>query len=61
MALLAVNLAPRVADADRTMLFVLAAAAAAAAAIILVSLVRLWLRRLADPPEAAGEEPTSDG
>ena len=61
VALLAVNLTPRLANADRTMLFVLAAAAAAAAAIILVSLLRLWLRRLADPPETAGEEPDSGG
>ncbi|MDE0447523.1 MAG: hypothetical protein OXH96_12700 [Spirochaetaceae bacterium] len=61
VALLAVNLAPRLGGVDATMLFVMAAAAAAAAAIILVSLVRLWLRRLADPPEAAGEEPSSGG
>ena len=61
VALLAVNLTSRVEGADTTMLFVLAAAAAAAAAIVLVSLVRLWLRRLADPPEEAGEEPASRG
>ena len=61
VALLAVNLAPRMADADSTMLFLAAAAAAAAAAIIVVTLLRLWLRRLAEPPEAAGDEPRSRG
>ena len=61
VALLAVNLAPRATSADPTVLFLLAAAAAAAAAIILVTLLRLWLRRLAEPPEAAGEEPNSGG
>lgn len=61
VALLAVNLAPRVANADPTILFLAAAAAAAGAAIILVSLVRLWLRRLGGPTEAAGEEPNSGG
>ena len=61
VALLAVNLAPRAGSADRTVLFLLAAAAAAAAAIILVTLLRLWLRRLAEPPEEAGEEPGAGG
>ena len=63
VALLAVNLAPRMAAADSTMLFLAAAAAAAATAIILVTLLRLWLRRLAEPPEddGAGEESISGG
>lgn len=61
VALLAVNLAPRLANANATLLFLLAAAAAAAVAIILVSLLRLWLRRLAEPPEEAGDEPASGG
>ena len=61
VALLAVNLAPRLAGADTTALFLLAAAAAAATAIILVSLLRLWLRRLAEPPEAEAEAPDSGG
>ena len=52
--LLAVNLAPRLQHADDTMVFLLAAAAAAAVAVLLVSLVRLWLRRLADPEESDG-------
>ena len=52
--LLAVNLAPRLQHADDTMVFLLAAAAAAAVAVLLVSLIRLWLRRLADPEEADG-------
>ena len=50
--LLAVNLAPRLQHADDTMVFLLAAAAAAAVAVLLASLVRLWLRRLADPEES---------
>ena len=61
VALLAVNLAPRVANANATILFLAAAAAAAGSAIILVSLVRLWLRRLGGPTDAAGEEPNSGG
>jgi beta-lactamase regulating signal transducer with metallopeptidase domain len=36
------------------MVFLLAAAAAAAVAVLLASLVRLWLRRLADPEESDG-------
>jgi len=52
--LLAVNLAPRLQHADDTMVFLLAAAAAAAVAVLLVSLIRLWLRRLADPEGADG-------
>ena len=53
VALLAVNAAPRLQDADATMLFLIAAAAAAASAIILVSLIRLWLRRLTEPAAPA--------
>lgn len=56
VALLAVNLAPRLQGADTTILFLLAAAAAAASAIILVTLIRLWLRRLAEPPAATPGE-----
>ena len=59
IALLAVNLAPRLEGTGGTTLFVLAAAAAAAAAVILVSLLRLWLRRLAEAPEEAGDTPNS--
>ena len=53
IALLAVNLAPRLQNADPTMLFLIAAAAAAASAIVLVGLIRLWLRRLAEPANPA--------